>query len=89
MVAEQLNYEYDYKLQIEEKEKKRKEIEAEGVKQFEAISNIPILKWKGLEVTSEFAKSKNSKIILVGTSQKSLPLLLNTLDDKMTDNYEK
>jgi regulator of protease activity HflC (stomatin/prohibitin superfamily) len=78
IVAEQLNYEFDYRLNIEEKKKKQRVIEAEGIREFETISNIPILKWKGLEVTSEFANSENSKIILMGTSDKDLPLLLNT-----------
>ena len=82
MVAEQLSYEFDYKLITEEKEKRRKSIEAEGIKSFEEISQIPILKWKGLEVTSEFAKSQNSKIIIMGTNEKDLPLLLNTDDKK-------
>ena len=82
MIAAQLAYEFDYKLMVEEKEKKRKSIEAEGIKSFEDISKIPILKWKGLEVTSEFAKSQNAKIILMGTSEKGLPLLLNTDDKK-------
>lgn len=82
MIAAQLSYEFDYKIEVEEKEKRRKSIEAEGVKNFESISKISILKWKGLEVTSEFAKSPNSKIILMGTSEKGLPLLLNTEDKK-------
>ncbi len=82
MVAEQLSHEFDYKLIVEEKEKKRKSIEAEGIKSFEDISRVPILKWKGLEVTSEFAKSPNSKIIIMGTGEKSLPLLLNTDEKK-------
>lgn len=78
IVAEQLSYEFDYRIITEEKEKRRKSIEAEGIKNFEEISNIPILKWKGLEVTSDFAKSQNSKIIIIGTDDKELPLLLNT-----------
>jgi len=82
MVAEQLSYEFDYKLVVEEKEKKRKAIEAQGIQDFEAISKIPILKWKGLEVTSELAKSPNSKIIMMGNSENSLPLLLNNDDKK-------
>lgn len=77
MVADQLSYEYDYKIIIEEKEKKRKKIEAEGISAFEKISGIPIIKWKGLEVTSEFATSQNSKIIIMGNGDKGLPLLLN------------
>jgi regulator of protease activity HflC (stomatin/prohibitin superfamily) len=76
--AEQYTKELDYKLITEEKEKRRKVIEAEGIKEFEEISNVPILKWKGLEVTSEFARSNNSKIIIMGNGKDQLPLLLNT-----------
>ncbi|MCX6149599.1 MAG: prohibitin family protein [Ignavibacteriales bacterium] len=82
MVAEQLSYEFVYKLKIEEKEKQRKIIEAEGIKQFEELSKISILKWKGLEVTSEFAKSNNSKIIIMGNGKNDLPLLLNSDEKK-------
>lgn len=82
IVASQLSYEFDYKIEVEGKEKRRKSIEAEGIRNFEDISKIPILKWKGLEVTSEMAKSPNSKIIIMGTSEKGLPLLLNTDDKK-------
>ncbi|MGE5363180.1 MAG: prohibitin family protein [Bacteroidota bacterium] len=82
MVAEQLSYEFDYRLKTEDKEKKRKIIEAEGIRQFERLSGIPILKWKGLEVTSEFANSKNSKIVIMGNGKNDLPLLLNSDDKK-------
>lgn len=82
MVAEQLSYEFNYKLVIEEKEKQRKVIEAEGIRQFEELSKIPILKWKGLEVTSEFAKSNNAKIIIMGNGKNDLPLLLNSDEKK-------
>lgn len=77
MVADQLSQEYDYKLAIEKKERERKAIEAQGIKSFETVSGIPILKWKGLEVTGELAKSPNSKIIIMGNGDKGLPLLLN------------
>jgi len=82
VVAAQLSKEFDYKLEVEAKEKQRRTIEAEGIRGFEDISRVPILKWKGLEVTSEFAKSQNSKIIIMGTSEKGLPLLLNTDEKK-------
>ncbi len=77
MVAEQLSQEYDYRLAIEKKERERKGIEAEGIKQFEQVSGIPILKWKGLDVTEKLSKSPNSKIIIMGNGDKGLPLLLN------------
>ncbi|MGE5457592.1 MAG: prohibitin family protein [Methanococcaceae archaeon] len=82
MVAEQMSHEFDYKLTIEEKEKKRKIIEADGIRKFEELSKISILKWKGLEVTSEFAKSNNSKIIIMGNGKNDMPLLLNPDDKK-------
>ncbi|MCX6120892.1 MAG: prohibitin family protein [Ignavibacteriales bacterium] len=82
MVAQQLVEEFNYKLITEEKEKRRKIIEAEGIRQFEETSKIPILKWKGLEVTSEFAKSNNAKIIIMGNGKNDLPLLLNTDEKK-------
>ncbi|MGD9823399.1 prohibitin family protein [Desulfobacter sp.] len=77
MVSDQLSQEYDYRLSIEKKERRRKSIEAQGIKSFETIAGIPILKWKGLEVTQELAKSPNSKIIIMGNGDKGLPLLLN------------
>lgn len=81
IIAKQLAQEFDYKLQVETKEKKRKKIEAEGISEFAQISGIPILKWKGLEVTEKFAESKNSKIIMVGNNENSLPLIFNS-DEK-------
>lgn len=82
IVAKQLAQEFDYKLQVETKEKERKKIEAEGISEFSQISGIPILKWKGLEVTEKFAESKNSKIVMVGNNENSLPLILNSDEKK-------
>jgi len=74
---EQLLQEYSFRLDVERKEKERKEIEAGGIKMFEQLSGIPILKWRGLEVTSEIARSPNSKVIVIGTGDGGLPLILN------------
>jgi regulator of protease activity HflC (stomatin/prohibitin superfamily) len=82
LAAEQFAKELDYRLLTEEKEKRRKVIEAEGIREFERISGIQILKWKGLEVTSMFANSKNSKIIIMGNGKNQLPLLLNSDENK-------
>jgi prohibitin 2 len=75
---EQRAYEFDYRIIIEQKEKQRKIVEAEGLKQFEAISGVSVLKWKSLEVTSEFAKSKNTKTVIIGNSANGLPIILNS-----------
>ncbi|OEJ69006.1 prohibitin family protein [Magnetovibrio blakemorei] len=69
---------YDFRLKAAELEKSRLIIEAEGVKQFETISNVSILKWRGIDATVQIAKSPNSKIVVIGTNSQSLPLLLNT-----------
>jgi regulator of protease activity HflC (stomatin/prohibitin superfamily) len=82
MSKEQLLQEFDFLVGIEKKEKERKIIEAEGIKSFETISNIPILKWRGLEVTEKLSTSPNSKIILVGTGSNQLPILLNADGNK-------
>lgn len=79
---QEIVYQYDFKLQVEEKERKRKTIEAEGIKQFQLISNISPLQWKALDVTEKLAKSPNSKIIMMGNSSKDLPILLNNDNKK-------
>ncbi|MGE5479916.1 MAG: prohibitin family protein [Chloroflexota bacterium] len=77
MSKEQLLLEFDYRLNIEKKEKERKIIEAEGLKEFQNISNVPILKWRGIEATEKLANSPNSKIIMMGSGNNQLPILLN------------
>jgi len=69
---------YEFQLQSEEQEKKRKTLEAERIQQFEAISGISILKWRGIQATEKLAQSANSKIIVIGTSSDGLPIILNT-----------
>lgn len=77
LTQEQLLQEYAFRLQVESKEKERKEIEAQGIQLFETISGIPILKWRGLDVTSEIARSNNAKVIVIGTGAEGLPVILN------------
>lgn len=81
-IVEKLLYEqrllsYDFRLQAEDQERRRKIIEAEGIREFEKTTGMSLLKWRGIEATTELAKSPNSKIIIMGTGQNSLPLLLN------------
>jgi len=76
LVKEQEALAYEFRLKTEESERERKAIEAAGIKQFEQVSGISILKWRGLEVTSELAKSPNSKVVIVGNGESQLPLIL-------------
>jgi regulator of protease activity HflC (stomatin/prohibitin superfamily) len=78
LLAEQTLLSYVFKLQAEEQEMKRKAIEAEGIRNFEKISGISILKWRGIDATLELSKSPNTKIVIMGTGDKSMPLLLNS-----------
>lgn len=74
---EQLLQEYRFRVEVAKKEKERKEIEAQGIQLFQQISGIDILKWQGLTVTSEIARSQNAKVIIVGTGPGGLPVILN------------
>ncbi|MBL4837227.1 MAG: prohibitin family protein [Kordiimonadaceae bacterium] len=78
LLYEQEMLAYNYRLEAATHEKERLRIEAEGLKQFEEISKISMLKWRGIAATVELAKSENSKIIVIGTDSNNLPLLLNT-----------
>jgi prohibitin 1 len=84
LTQEQIALSYPYRIAREYQEKQRKIIEAEGIAQFESISGIPILQWRGIEATVELAQSQNAKIIVIGTSANGLPIILNTGDGSVT-----
>lgn len=67
---------YEYKIQRELEEEKRKVIEANGIRQFEQISDISILQWRGLEVTEKLSTSPNSKVVIFGSGDQELPVIL-------------
>ncbi len=80
---EQLMLAYRYKLEREQKEAERKRTEAAGIRDFSQIAGKNaelMLRWRHLEVTSEFAKSPNSKLVILGGAQGPLPLQLNLGD---------
>ncbi len=81
LVQEQKFLEYEFRLSRERLEADRKAIEGQGIADFERLSGIPILQWRGLEVTEALANSPNSKIILVPTGSGQLPIILNTGGD--------
>ncbi|HEU0123308.1 MAG TPA: prohibitin family protein [Bryobacteraceae bacterium] len=68
---------FEYRIKAEESEAARKVIEAQGIREFEKVSGISILKWKGIAATTELSKSPNSKVIIMGAGANSLPVLLN------------
>ena len=77
LVDEQSALAYEFRLSREQSEAQRKAIEAEGIKTFERVSGISILKWRGIEATEALAKSPNSKVIVIGPGANQLPVILS------------
>jgi regulator of protease activity HflC (stomatin/prohibitin superfamily) len=64
-------------LQQAETERQRWLIEADSVREFEARAQVPMLKWRGLDVLERLAASPNSKVVVLGGGQGQLPILLD------------
>lgn len=80
--AKQLALTYEFKLQTEEREKLRKKIEAEGIRDFQNTITDGIsqkyLTWQGINATVDLAKSKNSKVVIIGSGKSGLPVILGS-----------
>lgn len=79
--AEQESARMEFVLSKEKQEADRKKVEAEGISAFQNIVSEGIseqlLQWKGIEATEKLAQSTNSKVIVIGNSKDSLPVLLS------------
>ena len=88
---QQVMQEYDFRLLREAKERDRKRIEAEGVRDFQAIVAHTItqeyLRLRGIEATTALATSPNAKTIVIG-GRDGLPLILNTGETTPTSTPE-
>ena len=77
---EQESLEYEFRIEKEQKEAERKRIEAEGIRDFQEIVSSGIsdelLRWKGIEATATLAESQNSKVVVIGSGEDGLPLIL-------------
>ena len=77
---EQEALEYDFRIEKAEKEALRLEIEARGKAKANDILNASlttnVLKDKGIEATIKLAESNNSKVVVVGSGDDGLPLIL-------------
>lgn len=77
---EQESLEYEFRLTKASKEAERQKIDAEGKavanKILSASLTDKILKEKGIEATLQLAKSPNAKVIVVGSGEDGLPLIL-------------
>jgi regulator of protease activity HflC (stomatin/prohibitin superfamily) len=77
LAQEQKVLTYDFLLKQAELEKQRRLVEADGIREFEALSHVSILKWRGIEVTDRLANSPHSKVVVIGNGDDKLPILLS------------
>merc|ERR1711988_1384854 len=86
--AEQESARMEFVLSKEKQEAERKKVEASGISAFQRIVSEGIssqlLQWKGIEATEKLANSPNAKIVVMGNSKESLPVLLSSSDDTTT-----
>jgi regulator of protease activity HflC (stomatin/prohibitin superfamily) len=78
--ADQESQRMEFVLLKEKQEAERKRIEASGVADFQRIVaqgiSPELLRWKGIEATTQIAESQNSKVIVIGAGKDGLPLIL-------------
>ncbi len=71
-----------YEIQKQELEAKRMQIEAEAIKLYHTTISSSltkeVLKFKGIQATEEISKSQNSKVVIMGSGENQLPVILNT-----------
>lgn len=79
--AEQAAEQMKFVLMKEQSEAERKSIEARGIAEFQRIVTEGItpslLQWKGIEATEKFTNSPNSKLVIMGNSKASLPVMFS------------
>lgn len=71
---------YQYRLEREESEAQRLRIQAQGIADYNAIISASltdrILRQKGIDATLELANSANSKVVVIGSGDEGMPLIL-------------
>jgi regulator of protease activity HflC (stomatin/prohibitin superfamily) len=77
---EQESLEYEFKITKAQQEAERQRIEAEGKARANSIISASltdkILQEKGIEATKELAQSNNAKVVVIGSGDDGLPLIL-------------
>lgn len=79
---EQLLQSFQYRIQTQIQEAERRRIEAIGIRVFYDIVRDALtqdlLTWRGIEATVQLARSTNTKIVIVGSGEDQLPLILGS-----------
>jgi prohibitin 2 len=82
LMQEQLTAAYGFRLERERQEAERRRIEAIGIQNFYSVVSSALtpnlLTWRGIEATVELSRSPNSKIVIVGSGEDQLPLILGS-----------
>ena len=82
LVHQQKERAYEFRLEAERREAERKAIEAEGIRAYQdTIAKTltrDLLDWHGINATLEISKSENAKVVVIGSGEKGMPLILNT-----------
>lgn len=77
---EQESLEYEFRLSKAEQEAERQRIESEGKARANQILNASltdmILREKGIQATVELSKSPNSKVVVIGSGDEGMPIIL-------------
>jgi regulator of protease activity HflC (stomatin/prohibitin superfamily) len=77
---EQQSLEYEFRLVTADKEAQKQRIEAQGKADanriLSASLNEKILQDKGIEATVKLAQSPNSKVIVIGSGDSGMPIIL-------------
>ena len=84
---------YEFILQKEAKEAERKRIEAQGIKDHNDTINsslsASVLKWKGIQATLDLSRSRNAKVVVIGSGKEGLPIIGNLPLDSHVDTPDQ
>lgn len=82
LAADQEQQRMQFILLREQQEAQRKKIEAQGIADFQKIITqgltANLLRWKGIEATLQLAESPNTKVVVIGSAENGLPLILGS-----------
>lgn len=80
LVEEQTYQAYDFRIKSAEEEAERKRVEAKGIRDYQAIIaetlTEDMLTWQGIKATNALAASHNSKVVVIGSGENGLPIIL-------------
>lgn len=81
MTQKEIAEAYEYRMEQAKQESARLQIEASGIKSYNDLLNSSltpnVLKWEAIEATKKLAQSPNTKVIIMGNTSATLPLMLS------------